>query len=234
MPFDISSFYMNNYRLALRYLKHFLWGIFALIGLYLVAAVLLSVIPNQLSSNGPCESEEKTIYLVTNGIHLDIVLKKEDINKSFLEELKVADNTNFVAFGWGDKDFYLNTPTWDDLTMKTLTKALFWKSETAMHVTDYYSQGNSFVPVSVCAAQLNDLQAYIEDSFNKVDSKVVQVGKGYGSRDRFYEAKGSYNALNTCNVWVNKALKRAKVKTAVWSPSDKGVLYHAENQLSNK
>lgn len=36
---------------------------------------------------------------------------------------------NYIAFGWGDKGFYLDTPTWADLKFSTAFKAAFgWDS----------------------------------------------------------------------------------------------------------
>jgi len=37
---------------------------------------------------------------------------------------------------------------------------------------------------------------------------------------------GSFSLFNTCNVWVNKALKVTGIETSVWSPFDFGVLHH--------
>ncbi len=44
--------------------------------------------------------------------------------------------------------------------------------------------------------------------------------------DAFYEAKGSYSFMKTCNTWANSALKSAGQKAALWTPSDKGIFRH--------
>ena len=43
----------------------------------------------------------------------------------------------FVGLGWGDKGFYLETPTWADLKTSTALKAVSGYNTTAMHVTFY-------------------------------------------------------------------------------------------------
>ena len=49
---------------------------------------------------------------------------------------KDKDTTSkLLALGWGDKGFYLNTPTWDDLTFSTAFKAMFGLSTSALHTT---------------------------------------------------------------------------------------------------
>ena len=82
--------------------------------------------------------------------------------------------------------------------------------------------------MELCPSQLNDLMAYINASFKKdnLNRKKIIPQKGYSRYDEFYEGVGSYSIFKTCNIWVNKALKKAEVKTALWSPFDKGILFH--------
>jgi hypothetical protein len=44
---------------------------------------------------------------------------------------------NYLAFGWGDKGFYLNTPEWADLKVSTALNAAFGLSSSAIHSTFY-------------------------------------------------------------------------------------------------
>jgi uncharacterized protein (TIGR02117 family) len=133
-----------------------------------------------------------------------------------------------VAFGWGDRNFYLKTPEWSDLTFTVAFKALFLKSNTAMHVTLYPRKINSWKQLPLCDEQLMALIDYINNSFAEDENgKLVKMDfEGYHQFDSFFEAKGSFSLFKTCNVWVNSALKEAEVRTAVWTPIDFGVLYH--------
>jgi uncharacterized protein (TIGR02117 family) len=40
---------------------------------------------------------------------------------------------------------------------------------------------------------------------------------GYSDFDAFYEARGSYNALYTCNNWAASVLAAAGIRTPFWS-----------------
>lgn len=219
---------MKYFKIAFQYFNRFLLGIFSSLMLYFLLATVLSYFPKNPKDEAKCTKKVESIYLITNGIHLDIVFKREQLDKAFLSELNISETVKYVAFGWGDKDFYLHTPTWNDLTAGTLAKALLWKSETAMHVTDYRFKSKKFVVVPLCEFQLEILKKYVDSSFAKANNDIVKVGKGYGKNDRFYEAKGSYNAIKTCNEWVNIGLKKANIKTSIWSPFDKGILYHID------
>lgn len=195
-----------------------------------MCALLLSLIPTRPQQH-QCESK-KEIFLTTNGIHLDIVIPKEDLSEGLKSDLKLRNQAKYIAIGWGDKGFYLETPTWADLTFSTAFSAMFLKSESAMHVTSYFKKYDTWKKIEICPAQLNDLMVYINDSFQKNDSggKNLIPQSGYSNYDDFYKGNGSYSIFKTCNVWVNTALKKAAVRTSIWSPFDAGILFHIERK----
>ena len=172
--------------------------------------------------------KEKTVYISTNGVHLDVIIPRIYLNRSLLRQLGVSSQTTYLSFGWGDKGFYLETPRWKDLKFTTAVKALFWKSETAVHLTKYRRKASHWKPVYLCNEQFTDLMAFIDGYFEKDENdRVIEIkDSGYTNSDTFFEATGNYNMIMTCNQWVNNALKAANVETSIWSPLDNGVLYH--------
>jgi hypothetical protein len=64
---------------------------------------------------------EVTIFIRSNGVHTDLVLpvKNEAIHWNdkilFAHTTKKDSNMNYIGLGWGDKGFYLETPTWAEL-----------------------------------------------------------------------------------------------------------------------
>lgn len=211
-----------------KWLKRILKGIGILLVpvlLYLLSSVVLSLLrtsPEKVSC-----TEKGTVYISSNGIHLDIILPVELLGDS-LSILAGPADVRFLAFGWGDKGFYLETPTWDDLELSVAMKALFWKSSTAMHVSQYHQAYDSWFSLALCPEQIDQLRGFIWSSFRKNRAgQVLEIaGAGYTNQDKFYEAIGHYSCLKTCNNWTNIALKKAGVKTAVWSPFDFGVKWH--------
>lgn len=199
---------------------------FSFVALYLLTAWICSNIttnPKEFKSH-----KNKTIYASSNGVHTDIIIPIESIDKNIVTELKLKPNTKYVAFGWGDKGFYLHTPTWGDLTFSTALNAVFLKSDTAMHITEYTKIDNKWKKIPVCYQQIVHLNKSFTNSFQSdVDNKFFKIeGYSYGNNDCFYEAKGSYSCLKTCNTWTNEVLKKAEIKTAVWTPFDSGILKH--------
>ena len=206
-----------------------LFIILMLVGYFLFAVILSVISTNPEKLN--CE-KDKTIFITTNGVHLDIIIPKVDLNSELQQALEIEEHVRYVAFGWGDKGFYLETPTWGDLKFSTAVNAMFLKSETAMHVTKYRRRQNRWIEIEVCEEQLEALKTHILKSFERDEAgSIIEIpDSGYYSNDDFYEAYGSYNCIQTCNAWVNQGLKKGNIKTSVWSPFDKGVLYHLDEE----
>ncbi|MGM0620720.1 MAG: TIGR02117 family protein [Bacteroidota bacterium] len=213
-------------KVGFKILKNVLAALVGLIVLYLAIALLLSFLPTHPPEKN-CRPEHK-IFVATNGVHLDIILPVEKIETDLRSQLQLPAGTRFVSFGWGDKAFYIKTPEWSDLTFPVAFRALFLKTEAAMHVTSLGRMFSDWKEVEICTGQLNTLNSYINSSFKKNETGELQKLEfpGYTSHDDFYEGNGSFTVFRTCNVWANNALKETGVKTSVWSPFDFGVLHH--------
>ncbi|MEM1357897.1 MAG: TIGR02117 family protein [Bacteroidota bacterium] len=210
------------------FVKRFLLFVVGFIILYVAFSFLLSYIP--VGGKAAKGTKGGTLYVHSNGVHLDLILPLELVPDQLRNQLSAAAGTKLLAFGWGDKGFYLDTPTWAELKASTAIKAMFLPSPTAMHVTEYGSINNNWSKVALTQVQWTDLIKYLEAGFklNEAGRITEIVGKGYTPHDRFYEANGNYSCFKTCNTWVNTGMKRIGVKTAVWTPMDKGVLRYLE------
>lgn len=188
----------------------------------LVSLVLTSITVNKKES---ILNANKTIYLNTNGVHLDIIVPISEIDKNLKKGLEIKDGA-FLSFGWGDKDFYLNTPTWGDLTFKNACNALFLNSEALIHLTRYPNVNHKWTVIKLNESQLKKINTYILSAFefDEHGNKMILEDKGYSANDDFYIAKGSYSCFKTCNTWINSALKTSGLKSCYWTPFDFGVI----------
>lgn len=210
----------------LKFLKLFFISLAGLLFAYGLTTLILSYAgtdPEKIE----CD-HKSTIYVATNGVHLYIILPVINIQEPLVKKLPLNSRARYASFGWGDKEFYINTPEWSDLTFGTAFRALFTRSETAMHVTLYNYSYDFWEKVAICPVQLSALNDYIFNSFRlSNDNNLIPVETlKYSADDFFYTAKGNYSVIKTSNVWVNKGLKEADIKTSVWSPFDFGVLHH--------
>jgi len=178
--------------------------------------------------------EEVTIYIKTNGVHTDIVVPVRSAQMDWSNEIKFANTLlkdtgyNFLAMGWGDKGFYLNTPTWSQLKFSVAFRAAFGLSTTAIHTTFYkqLNEDESCRKINISKEQYERLIAYIINSFQKNEAGHfinIKTTANYGMSDAFYEANGRYNLFCTCNTWANNALKKCGQKCCVWTIFDKGI-----------
>lgn len=169
-----------------------------------------------------------TIYLVSNGVHNDIVMPMRhavfDWHTLFHPQDTVRMNhAVYVGIGWGSRGFYLATPTWADLTPQTAFNALFGLDKSALHVTFYADapqQGERVVAYRINEAEYRRVVQAILPSFVRDAHQRPRliVGAHYASNDAFYEANGTYTGVYTCNTWVNERLKNSGLPSVYWTP----------------
>jgi uncharacterized protein (TIGR02117 family) len=131
-----------------------------------------------------------------------------------------AERYKYLSFGWGNKQFFMNA-SYDPIT---IFKVLFVPSPTAMHVwghTESELRSDSDFElhrVNLSKSQYLKLVQFINNSFDRsTDNKTNYLRQGFYPNSGFYDAKGAYSALRTCNVWTAEALRVADVNTPVWA-----------------
>lgn len=175
------------------------------------------------------------IYILSNGIHTDIVMPAANKAINWTEKIPYAntlkaDSTyHYLAIGWGDKKFYLETPEFSDLKLVTAVKAISGLGTSAMHTTYYQNmvEDKQCKKVMISDAQYRKLTEYVSNSFQPdASGNFIKVNTNirYDSGDAFYEAKGSYSIFTTCNTWTNNALKACGQRSCLWTIFDKGIL----------
>ena len=203
---------------------------------YLLIVTLLSFV--SVNEDFAENQKEIPIYILTNGVHTDVVLPLKSEHYDWTNQLKpehtkAKDSTyQYAALGWGDKGFYMETPTWADLKASTELKAASGLSTTAMHVTFYkdLKESKSCKKLQISFDNYKKLILFINESFQTKSGEFLKIETDavYGKHDVFYEANGSYSLFYTCNSWANQALKAANQKASLWTISDSGIFRHYE------
>ena len=183
-----------------------------IIMLYFSIAYLFTLFPKKSALKS---EKTENIYLLYSTIHTDIVFNIQDINLSLLPQFK-RKQRGYLAFGWGDKETYLSTPTTNDFKLSTSLKALFLNTPSLMHVSYLPTLSNyqDVKNIQLSKAQKEQLKNSIIQSFDF----QKQVYQGYAKEDFFYSAKGEYNLINTCNSWVGDKLRDVNVTMPYWTP----------------
>lgn len=222
----------------LKIIAYTIGSLILIVGIYFISERILSrTTVDEINDNKP---KTLSIYVMSNGVHTDLVLptKNEFIDWSsvfpYENTLDKKENLPFIAIGWGDKGFYLNTPEWKDLKVSTAAKAATGIGETALHVT-YYKiiiLDDETKKIEISETQYLALINYIKQSieYNELqNAQPIETNAQYGKNDAFYEANGAYSIFFTCNTWTNDALKSSGIKASKWVAFDKGILFqHTE------
>lgn len=218
------------------FLKFILYPLLGIIG-FVLCYFCFATISSKWPINAESTSQNKVIqlYILSNGVHTDLVMPVHSEWHNWETEFPYSNTLsrdtsfNYIGVGWGDKGFYLNTPTWGDLTAKVAFNAMFGLSTTAIHATfhDTLETGENCKAIYLTEPQYHKLIEYIQQSLQYSTTQktvFIKTDAVYGKNDAFYEAKGSYHLFHTCNTWTNSALKVAGQKACLWTPFQSGIL----------
>ncbi|HAI75338.1 MAG TPA: TIGR02117 family protein [Microscillaceae bacterium] len=205
---------------------------------YLAISYVLKHIPANRKAAQP--QEGIPIWVFSNGVHTDLCFPFQNEYFDWAGFVDVSmfkpDAYEWVAFGWGDKGFYLETPTWAELKPQVAFKAMFKLSESTMHISLYGAMHQPSEKwqksVLVTPAQYKILVDYVQQSFAyDATGQIIPIPfvglPAYDHlNDHFFEAVRRYHLFYTCNTWANNALKRAGIRTATWAPFAPAVFHH--------
>lgn len=177
-------------------------------------------------------------YVVSNGVHTDVVLPVRSAAIDWTTVFPPSDvpgdaaSADFVALGWGDREFFLNTPEWRDLTAGRALAALSGTGRSLVHVTWLRRSelGARTWVLPLDAAGLAAVVAQVNATLARdaAGRAMVVPGRHYTPRDAFYEAHGAYDAFTTCNTWTGAVLRRAAVPVSAWTPFAPNVTWHLQ------
>lgn len=200
----------------------------AIPALYLVAALIGSLIPVNRAWREP--DHGTTIYLADNGIHADLIMPVAAGGLDWARliprnDFAAADpNARWVAFGSGEERVYFDTPTWWDITPRTIWSAVAG-GRRVMHVEYVSSPSYAAREIRLRPEEYRRLWAAVRADFAlDAEGRPLQLSHpGYGPADAFYRAVGRESAVRTCNSWVARWLRLAGVKTSAWPPFVQGL-----------
>ncbi len=212
-----------------------IWAIIGFVAIYIILALAIPYI--EVPAKPSSEPKTVTAYILTNGVHTDLVVPVKNVAIDWSTKVPYGntkskeENLKYLGIGWGDKGFYLDTPTWAELKVSTAFKAAFWLGESAMHCTYYekMTEGEDCKKLELTQTEYLELVNFIEKKFEydqNGKTKLIKTDAVYGKNDAFYDAIGSYSFLYTCNTWTNDGLKEAGQKAAFWTPTDFGIFQH--------
>ncbi len=231
-----------------RIFKGMAGGVALLIGGYFLAALVGSLWPT--NRNWTQVAQGTTIYLHDNGIHTSLILPRGhpdlDPGMLFVDFADRAPDTSsqpnflhpgfpgsprqypFLAVGWGDREFFLNTPGWADVRPSTAMTAIFGSGATLIHVDRLAGIPPGEVrKLTLRRAEYQAILTFVSSQLAQDHAARHIVRPGYGADDRFYatDSRYAYSGVFTCNNWIATGLAQAGVRIGRWTPFSGGVMW---------
>lgn len=222
---------------AARFALRIAGGIAAIPLLYFVAALFLGLVP----ANAAWRQAESgvAIFIRTNGVHTWILMPKTNAHMDWRPLIPGAhlrdprwEAADYAAFGYGEREVYLNTPTWADLSIGTALNAALGRGEALVHVEHVHEPrtDSDTRRIVLRPDEYRRLAAFVRARF-ALDGQgrpEPVLGRGYAANDIFYRANGGYSAILTCNEWTGRALRAAGVRTGLWTPLEQSIMWRLD------
>lgn len=233
---------MRNWIVLRRVGLYFFGSLLTIIFLLAIAALT----PRKWGTLPPSGNCDLKVFVSGDMMHTNLIVPVKTVVFDWhkyldLEEVgdRTPDNYRYLQFGWGDRIFYMETPSWAEMSIPSAVRALVLQNPSAIFVKGHETipryPGEELKCISLGHADYLALMQYINASFQgDRRGRKLRLGSGQDGESGFYAAKGKYSMLKTCNSWTADALRSANVNTPVWGGLAPAVMFHLRNGCSCK
>ncbi len=152
------------------------------------------------------------IYAVSKGWHAGLVVPSEGVNWAVPELKARFVGATHYEIGWGDQGFYQAKKA----TLRLAFQALFASRGSALHVVPIrdplpdFLQDHEVAETCLTASEYVSLVLFISESFARnADGEIIARERGTCTDSQFFQGRGAYSMLYTCNRWTATALRSA-------------------------
>ena len=176
------------------------------------------------------------ILVLSSPIHTDIAVPVDAVARPISAFLRDAglpvDNpeARWMVFGWGGRPSTSATPTWSDISVGPLLKALTLDAS-VMHVEVARRDRRARIrpspasTVSRGAASAGCSPSSGELSPRRKPARSMSRAPATATVDPFFEANGSFNALSAATPGRRRRCARPGLRTGWWNPLPQTLVY---------
>mgnify|MGYP003387627454 CR=1 FL=1 len=200
------------------------------IGFYILGALVGSHVPANSDWKQPKDGID--IFVETNGVHVSLVVPMAAAGEDLSDLIRPEDLRNrdlygtHAMIGWGHGRVYRNARTWGDVKSGDFASAIFGSDYTTLHV--YHLINPRALPhrktLRVSPQQYRIIISQIRRTFRLDKNGHSRAYPAYGPDNLFYDSRGHYSAIYTCNSWTGDILRKAGVRMGIWTPMPGGVM----------
>ncbi|MCV0381927.1 MAG: DUF2459 domain-containing protein [Erythrobacter sp.] len=208
----------------------------ALVLTTLLAGWIGSAIPRNAGWREPPDGDPAAVEIMvtTNGIHTELVLPADTTIKDWRTTFPVIEaqqrggqSPTHVAIGYGEKEVFLDTPTWADLDPSTALR-IAWRGGDALLRVGYRARpapDQWHRPLRLRREEYRNLVAHVEAAPPPLNRGEVRRTYREGPPGQtYYEAAGRYTLAHSSNQWTADTLAAAGVTIGLWTPFSGGVM----------
>lgn len=195
-----------------------------------LAFILQNTFTGVYKSKDPSKFEA---YVISSEIHTEFVFPVSNSLFDWTELIPVSSVTKlfsdpkFIAIGWGNRDFFFNMKTWDDIKWGVVLKAALLPGESVLHIEYLKDLDDSSKVYSLYLTKDEYLKlvSFIKSYFVFDEKGQVQKISDYSyyETDKFFKSHYTYHMLDTCNVWTQKGLEAINARRPLWTPFKYGI-----------
>jgi uncharacterized protein (TIGR02117 family) len=173
-----------------------------------------------------CRDKPYRIYAVGETMHVDLIVPIRNPVydwHNFLKTELIYTPDGYLRMGWGDRRWYTETPSWDQMNLWDIPRVLFKPGNASVMYVQSYRQlpadpGVELRCIAVDRAEYLNLVQFLQSSFQRdAQGALIRIKDGRAEHSGFYAATGNYSVLRTCNTWTAEGLDAANVPTPLWS-----------------
>lgn len=167
------------------------------------------------------------VLLVAGPIHYDFLIPLDAPARArfaFLEDtgLPVSHpDARWLLLGWGARAFYTSVGSYRDVSATAVAKGIFGDASTLR--ADVLGKLGPQPELAAVDFSPKEYEAFLiaaAASFQRTPEGAVQplAHPGFTATDMFFEAKGRFHLLRTCNTWVARMIRASGRRFGAWTP----------------
>lgn len=166
------------------------------------------------------------VRLVAGPIHYDFLLPADGDTRARFGFAQAAGvplshpQVEWIVVGWGGRDFYTTVGSYLDVTPRAVWRGITGDGSVLhLDVTGALPPDLDTRDIVLGADQYALLlDAILAELAVDAAGRPRPLAVRYGETDAFFEARGRFDAVRTCNAWAGRMLRTAGLRFGLWTP----------------